>query len=47
MVGERLKQLADMLEAQVQILIRSGELTEAAVATREVASLRLLAEVSE
>lgn len=47
MIGERLKQLADMLEAQIQILIRSGDITEAAVAEQEVASLRLLAEVSE
>ncbi len=47
MLKEKLKQLADMLEAQVRILTDGGHLREAAVARQEVVSLRLLAEVSE
>lgn len=47
MMKERLRQLADMLEAQILILATSGHLREADVARQEVVSLRLLAEVSD
>jgi len=44
---DKVKQLADMLEAQILILVSSGHHREADVARQEVASLRLLAEVSD
>lgn len=47
MIKERLQQLADMLEAQIQILAKTGLADEAAVARQEVVSLRLLAEFSD
>lgn len=47
MIKERLQQLADMLEAQIQILAKTGLDDEAAVARQEVVSLRLLAEFSD
>jgi hypothetical protein len=47
MIKERLQPLADMLEAQIQILAKTGLADEAAVARQEVVSLRLLAEFSD
>lgn len=47
MIKERLQQLADMLEAQIQILAKTGLDDDAAVARQEVVSLRLLAEFSD
>ncbi|WP_305989220.1 hypothetical protein [Roseibium sp. MMSF_3544] len=44
---DKVKQLADMLEAQILILVSSGHHREADVARQEVVSLRLLAEVSD
>ncbi|WP_434053267.1 MAG: hypothetical protein RDA78_29285 [Roseibium sp.] len=47
MQKERLTQLADMLEAQIQILTDNGYAREADVARQEVVSLRLLAGVTD
>ncbi|WP_420335908.1 hypothetical protein [Roseibium sp.] len=44
---ELLRQLADMLEAQIRILADIGYSEEADVARQEVVSLRLLAGVTD
>lgn len=47
MIRCKLEQLADMLEAQIRLLASAGHLEEAAIARREVTSLRLLAGISD
>ncbi|MEL7527988.1 MAG: hypothetical protein AAFN16_19590 [Pseudomonadota bacterium] len=47
MQKDLLTQLADMLEAQIQILADTGYSEEADVARQEVLSLRLLAGVTD